>query len=64
MLTPALILIAFDIACHLLLALLHLMQHLPLPPMSHRARETLAGLAYAGMAVVLFVGAIVLAHGY
>lgn len=64
MLTPALILIALDILCHLLLALLHLMQHLPLPPLSHRTRETLAGLAYAGMAAVLLVGVIAYAHGH
>jgi hypothetical protein len=62
MLSPALILIAFEVLCHALLALLHLLDPLGLPPLPHRERETLAGLLYAAMAGALLVWALFCAH--
>ena len=62
MLSPALILIAFEVLCHASLALLHLWNRLGLPSLSHEARKTLAGLLYAGLAGGSLVGAIAYAY--
>ena len=54
MLSLTLILIAYEVLCHALLALLHLL-HLRWPTLAlpHRAREAAVGLLYAGLAVAL-----------
>jgi len=62
MLSLTLILIAFEALCHVALALLHLWHRLGLASVSHEARETLAGLLYAGMTGGLLVGAVHYAH--
>jgi len=62
MLSSAHILIAFEVLCHAALALLHLWHRLGLPSLSHEARETLAGLLYAGLAGGSLVGAIAYAY--
>ena len=54
MLSLTVILIAYEVICHALLALLHLLHLLwPTLALSHRAREAVVGLLYAGLAFAL-----------
>jgi len=63
MLSLTAILIGYEILCHALLALLHLLHLLwPMPALSHRAREAVVGLLYAGLAVALVLRVFNVAH--
>ncbi|MBV5335956.1 hypothetical protein JZU48_02895, partial [bacterium] len=52
-LSLTLILIAYEIVCHALLALMHLLHLWPALVLSRQTRDTLIGLLYAGLAVAL-----------
>ncbi|HYN79721.1 MAG TPA: hypothetical protein VES73_18220 [Lamprocystis sp. (in: g-proteobacteria)] len=55
MLSLTVILIAYEILCHAILALLHLLHLWPTLVLSHQTRDTWTGLLYAGLAVALAI---------